>query len=878
VVPTAKPEAPKAEGDAAHAVLRGMLRCACAGGEAIQAALARHGDSLRDPTAEVRAPTPRSGDVVCLTPPLFVTFVSSTLAAVSHAPGVRDAADHARARGTYAIGGHGTYVCADAPAAQLKEALRTVTGSDALWDALAGGYSGFITPALAQRLAETEQSLQAYARAEGYMLDPVRLATRATALLDAELVIASLKRGSTVTVTDKAWREAISRAHRQAVGGAPIRDRPPAWDWRGLANQLGYTGEPRTKATSHWPYPPHAHAPGHIPSIAVHKILEELERLDGPASDTDSELWLALDHLYAQEIYLDREITADIAAAAARGKALVLSPAHKAHVDTADDKAFEGVIKERERMGVIAPVSKEEAMKAGNVVSALKCAAKAPLKVSAAEAQAIADKDLAAIASHAWERASGMYNATQASIAAGSAPIDAAEAAHAAEMQPGKLRMCHSGHALTEHMNYGSFTLPTSAHLLEDATPGTFMYASDMPSWYFAVMVGIAALFAHFVTWKGRFWVQRRMSMGLGPSAIVASIASAFIVYFAMRYGVKAIKAYIDDLIGSARSRAEAERDQALVHHAAAIVLPGGVAPQKTRTPAAVQVALGLEYNFPAGTLGVSHDKMFAYAIHLFFAFKCLSSTSHHMRMAVSTPSLVALTGKLGFLSQTTPVGRIHLRSLYAHSAQKQLPAAFFRTQLVEELAWWTERMRAGTLPVTHFFSMEAPPTLVHVCGGGVDSTGGPERLAPEGPRGGSGVPVVRSDAGDEGAAAIHEGDAIYRQWTREEQGYSSDLREILIVRDAARAMGPRWRGKRVVFVLDHSGNCDNLNSGSSKSSARAREVIDWMYAHAEEHGYAFVALWAPRESNAAADALSKCRDAGAARAECRALGLNLVQ
>ena len=130
--------------------------------------------------------------------------------------------------------------------------------------------------------------------------------------------------------------------------------------------------------------------------------------------------------------------------------------------------------------------------------------------------------------------------------------------------------------------------------------------------------------------------------------------------------------------------------------------------------------------------------------------------------------------------------------------------------------------MLAGTLPVTHFFAEERPPPdLVHVCGGGEVAAGeGPERLAPEGPRApaavGNHVPVVRSDAGDEGAAAIHQGKVIYRQWAPHERGFSSDVREILIVQDAARAMGPQWRGKRVV-----SGNCDCMQQQDVRQGAR---------------------------------------------------------
>jgi hypothetical protein len=822
------------------------------------------------------------------------------MAGISHAPGVRAACEAARAKGTYAVGGNGHYVAADASPADLRALLDRVTGSGDLWLALAGGYRGAILPALQQRVAETEARLQAYARTQGYQLDPVKLAHRALALVDTEMVIAALRFGTVLPVTDAAWRRAISHQHHQAAGVAPVQPRPPAWDWRGLTEQLKRpsTDEPRTKATSHYPYPPRERPEGSISTLDVKGILDELERLDGPFSDTDPHIWLALDNLYAEELYPKPTLKGRIDAAAKSGTALVMAPAGKEHVPTVHDEVFETVtIPERIRMGVIKSVTKEEAMRPGNVVSALTCAAKGALITSAEERAAIESKDPKAIAALAHTRALRMVEATRASITAGAKPQDAATAAHAAQLDKPKLRMCHSGHELSEELHVGSFTMPSSTHLLETATPTSEMFCADMSHWYFAIMVGLSALYAHYVTWKGKYYLHLRMSMGLSPSAVVASIASAFIVYLALRYGASALYNYIDDLLGLASNRERAQRDQALLHKAANIVAPGGVAEQKTRDPAPTQVALGLHYDFPQGTLSVSHDKLFAYGVHLFFVHECLASANPHLRLAVTTPSLVALTGKLGFLCTQVPLGRIHMRSLYAHSAQKQQPAGFFRHQIVEELAWWRGRMLAGTLPVTHFFASDSPPDLVHVCGGGeVDKTAGPERLAPEtlapeGPRGaaagggaaasaaasGRDTPILRSDAGDGGAAAIHEGKVVYRQFTPEERGMSSDVREVLIVRDAARRLGRRWRNKRVVFVLDHSGNCDNINRGNSKSSPVVREVIDWLYNHAEEHGYTFVAMWAPRESNSAADAISKCNDAGAAAGVCAALGLQLI-
>ena len=144
---------PAAEEQGAGAVLVALLRCACAGSEAIQAALARHAAVAADPSAVFPAPQPLPGDVVAISPPWFVTCITANMAGISHAPGVRAACEAARAKGTYAVGGNGHYVAADASPADLRALLDRVTGSGDLWLALAGGYRGAILPALQQRVA-----------------------------------------------------------------------------------------------------------------------------------------------------------------------------------------------------------------------------------------------------------------------------------------------------------------------------------------------------------------------------------------------------------------------------------------------------------------------------------------------------------------------------------------------------------------------------------------------------------------------------------------------------------------------------------------------------------------------------------------------------
>ena len=134
---------------------------------------------------------------------------------------------------------------------------------------------------------------------------------------------------------------------------------------------------------------------------------------------------------------------------------------------------------------------------------------------------------------------------------------------------------------------------------------------------------------------------------------------------------------------------------------------------------------------------------------------------------------------------------------------------------------------------------------------------------------------VLRSDAGAPGGGAVHEGHAIYRQWTAKERGFHSDLREALMLLTGVKQYDHKWQGARVVYVLDHAGDTHSINRGNADSNLM-RQVIDELYARAHAGGYTFVAVWGPRESNTWCDALSKQTNKEAAAQVAKELGLNL--
>ncbi len=819
---------------------------------------------------------PPCGSVIVMESALHSKTIAQNIASTHRNPHLAAASRAANAAGTWAWGRGSSFCLATDPVASLRATMAEASGSQVLWDRLAGGYAGRIHPALQDRLAQLKASFYDYGVGEGYSkerLEPTNITRRAHAQLHVEVTLEALRLGSNTPLTQAMWRRELQRSHHVAMHARGRDERPLSSDWRGLVAQ----GRWRlvNKEESFFPYAPKELKEGETPTVAPHLILKALEELDGPADPEDRPLWTALDHLYAHQPKFSEQLEADVTAAAAKGGALILPPADKAHVDAAHDEQFEReTIPKRIAMGVIKEVEPAEALAPGHVISQVKAAAKGDLKLSAEYREAVESGDYQRIGAAALQRSARLAASTRTLLqgADASHPGDCAERAWNEELENPKLRFCHSGRKLSEYIDTGSFILPGPLHFLETATRDSVAICMDMTAFYFSILIATMARFSHYLVFKGKYYNQGRLSMGLSDSAICASLASAFIVYFALRYGCRAVYSYIDDLICIVPHISLAAQHMAALRRACNTVVPGGIAEDKTREAASTQTILGLEYDFREGTVHVTPIKLYHYAVHAHYCLTCL--TTPGMEGCITTPHLEKLVGKLGFLAQTTQLARLHMRGLYAVLAQKIPPAGRLKEAIVEDLKWWCDAFTGGTLEPMTFLDGEDAPISMHVI---TAASGAPPPLTAVGPlAGGGGVAIQRSDAGDHAGASIHEGKVVHRIWSEEEKGFHSDLKEMVAMMEGVREHDKGWQGKRVVLILDHSANASNINRGNCESR-RNRALIDELYHRAHDGGYTFVAMWAPREGNHAADALAGESTRKGAEQKCADLGLTLL-
>ena len=861
--------------------MEALRRCATpAAGEGLLGALARLVEQP-PPNAPLPALPPlQRGEVLEI---VSDSFVKCFLAHATHTNSRAAAASRqAYSTGTYAVVCGGDAALGDDPEGLQRVICAALGQRDA--EELAGygphsPYRTYALPAFARRVEEAQRVVEAGARLDGYRLPPGALQRRTHALVHANELRRKFGQECQEPLTETEWRRAANADHNVASGVAPPDERPFSDDFRGLYRQLDKAHV--SKAASHYPYPVRDLPEGHVRVFDCAGILAELERLDGEVAPDDPDIWGILDALYLHVPRFEPALGPALAKAAAEdGTAAVMPPAGRAHKDTPFDKPFEDkVLPKWLGRGVLRRVAKEEALAPGHVVSAIKVAVKGDFRLPQHVKDMVDRADFAALGREAEAWATRMVEETQARIDDGEDPAAAAEAVYGALLEEPSIRMCHSARGLNEHVKAGSFRFPGPSHILRGTTEDSELHTIDMSSFYFAIMYGREAGHAMYLQYKDSYFQQLRMSMGVQDSACVASIGTALLVHFARRCGIANVWAYIDDILCTS-PRHRAVEDQAIIMACANIIVPGGVSMEKTRPPKPAQEGLGLVYDFPANRVYAHPRKIFAYAVHTMFVHKCLSATlarrdmpsaeRHPLWDAVTTPSMDKVVGKLSYLCETMPLGRLHMRGLYALSVKGVAPSGFLRGALVTDLAWWVARFRAGEVSGVMVMRGQAPPLILRANGGGA-------REEEEGARREGRGAVLRSDAGEPGGGVVHNGVALHRTWSATEKGFHSDLREILTLQMGVEHFDSGWPpGTRVLFLLDHSGDTHCLNKGNAQSR-RVREVIDNLYERAAARGYHFVAAWAPRESNVWCDRLSKCADRWEAEVLCRELGLTLA-
>ena len=727
-----------------------------------------------------------------------------------------------------------------------------------------------VMPALRIAISSSSAVIEAAARAEGNERTARSLQVRTHGhLLHLAMCKSVAWDAPTAAVPATAWLRGWTQAALQSSGAVGGTVRPGPRDTRAIVAASGWTR--RTKRDSGFPFPRIPYGPNDVATCDVAAIVDAYEAAYGVLSDTDV-LWT----LFAQMYLFVPAFSQDLHDLVAASPGAYRFPGTDApHTPTPLTAEAEGVkLPELISTGVCRQLTTEAALAHGNVISPLLFVPKGPkMQLPPALATLIAAHDgaatpatLAAVAAAAQTTADSMLTQLGTEVARGTAPALAADIVYAAQGVRGPVRACLNGHHLSGYINCTAHAPQTVADVLRVASATDLLWAHDFKSYFFCFVIhpDYQRFFVQrYAPSSGPpiYLIQQRLSMGVGDSGQLAQAASALCCELAMAFGCWYVAPYVDDLMAVAPAHA-VEASVAAIARAMDLCIPGGEAKDKRLMPAPINTLIGQRVDLPAGRIFVPLSRFYAYCVHLFAVQAYLTSADPLVRAAVTTVSTEKLVGKLAYVSEFSPGGRIHLHALYAQNFQRSPPCGALRGAILADLAYWTGRALAGSLPIAHLVQ-RVPSLRLNVRGGGPDD-------------GTAHAPVVQqSDAGEPAGAAILNGHATVRLFTTQERALSSDWREMCTVVHGVQHFLPQLRGRHVLLVTDHSGNAFCINKGNAASPA-VRGMIRQLYELAERESITFVAVWTPRESNAGPDLLAKSISHAAALAACATLGVTL--
>jgi len=352
-----------------------------------------------------------------------------------------------------------------------------------------------------------------------------------------------------------------------------------------------------------------------------------------------------------------------------------------------------------------------------------------------------------------------------------------------------------------------------------------------------------------FHTADGAGYVYDGEAMGVRSACAAFSAVSAYVVWLCRKRGLDAAVAlipYIDDFTFVAPT-AELM--------AAALAIFDGVckdiglfvdpADPKNVVPSTCVVALGLEFNSVAMTVGLPREKLLSRALDAGLLLGCVEA-----EIPVPTAVLRSFAGKVAHLASVFPEAASHVKGLHA-----PLSMLDGRGEPLRRLHLWKadSRLQAARAALRWVHSALSTGSLVS------------QRVLSKGPQR---LINLGSDASGTAAWGCRVGAACFwGSWSAAQAPLSIAYKELWPLYCMLRLHGSSWAGSVLHVATDNLGNAYNINRLSANGDA-----APLMRAIAElcvEFRVCVVACWLPREYNVFCDELSKCTSFAAARLVC---------
>ena len=694
------------------------------------------------------------------------------------------------------------------------------------------------------------------------------LEQRAAAFLLAARQLQELRGAQPGTLPGVLHRRLVSKQTAQMLfpGG---KEKPLWWQLEELAEGAGWERLTRQNCGYPWPYAPPK--PGRLAYINPNALVEEYEREVGGVLDDRSIIFTIAHHAAAHTPTISQHLQQKIDAALAEGHPLHLYDPDKLEPPPSH-REMAGFWEQIDRLvaqGTYKELSLEQVMDRDFCwcLSWLGCVYKGSLALSEEEKKVVESEVIPSMDKLALARAEALVNELERRVNENKAPRGAVLELLMAEQISAftKVRPVVRGGAFgkgnkkiglePEGIKKASFQFPLLSSILTHASKSSWLAKADLVDYFYCIPYSdigrkLACVVTRSPTGSLRYFQLQALSMGITDSPALAESISSVIATVASAMSptgteLSSWSPLCDDLcwVGTQQDAVKAmETLTALLQRV------GATENLAKRELGPVGTILGKTVDFSEGIVSIPGPRLFKYLILIHVARLALKHRDPQVQREITATFLSKAVGVLGWLSETTVQGPLHLAGLYAATAHaRNLAQHKWRDMAVEDLEWWCNMAASGRLrgSLKLDFHPNAPP-----------------------------VEQIFSDASQHALGAANGDQVVWRALSgtspsvlghlrlagTKERAESSALRELKAKRMALQILSKDFPpGTRVAVVSDSVPSVASLNKGRMKGAAGAKRELQYIYDLMEQRDLHVVGLYLPREFLSLPDSISKC-------------------
>ena len=401
--------------------------------------------------------------------------------------------------------------------------------------------------------------------------------------------------------------------------------------------------------------------------------------------------------------------------------------------------------------------------------------------------------------------------------------------------EPGTYRLLHNlsypydvtsvnGGIEQQHKTVKYATVQSAIKIINKLGKGCFMAKADIESAYRIVPIHPSQFHLLGFRWKGKYYYDKYLPMGLAESCAIFEMVSDSIVHIMENMGVTNVVKVLDDFLLLAPSKAECDlalQKFKFICHKLEVPLVA----EKTSVASGQEIVfLGVKLETRTMRASLPQDKLRRYHQDL-EQFRQIDSTKLR--------SLQSLIGKLQFATSVIPIGKPFLRRLIdatkGHSVQAEITV---NQDMRADIAMWSIFLKNfnGTSVITKF----------NVC----DSS----------------AMNLFSDASNAGFAGTFGSRWIQGSWNPKWQSLNIAVRELYPIVAIMGMFGHLCQNQSLIFQCDNQAIVAVINKQSSKNPT-IMKLLRPLILNLMLNNIKFKAVYITSEDNVLADAISRFQE-----------------